>query len=56
MKEEKLIMPTDVVEVTGTGTSFLKEGEKITIHKLQADKLVAKGAAVIGELPKKDKK
>lgn len=40
----------DLVEITGTGNNvFIKEGVKKTVHRIVAEKLVARGAATLGD-------
>lgn len=40
----------DVVTIVGTGAGkFLKKGAEAVVHRIQADKLVAKGVATIKE-------
>lgn len=49
-KEEKKVYPHDEVEIVYTEkSSFHKAGEKSKVHKMQAEKLVAKGVAKLAK-------
>lgn len=54
---ERKVKADELVEVTGTGKSkFLKKDVKKIVHKVAAEKLLASGAATIGDaVPAKDK-
>lgn len=45
MAKEKAVKPHDLVTVYGTGESFMGAGTEYKVHKVAAEKLIAKGAA-----------
>lgn len=54
---EKKVKADDLVKITGTGKSkFLKKDKEKVVHKLAAEKLVASGAATLGEAVQKPAK
>lgn len=45
-KDAKKVKKDDLVEVVGTGKSkFIKKGQKVTVHSIQAEKLIKSGKA-----------
>lgn len=46
MAETKKVKKDDLVEVVGTGKSkFIKKGKNVTVHSIQAEKLIKSGKA-----------
>lgn len=57
MAKGKQVKKDDLVEIEGTGKSkFLAKGKKVSVHSVQAEKLVESGkAALVGEKSKNTK-
>lgn len=54
MAEQK-IKPNDTVTIYGTGKMFMKPGQPYKVHKIQAEKLISKGAATADKPKEKSK-